>query len=102
MRRDLHVLVGLLREIDVGIDLSLTTNGFFLTQQAQDLARAGLRRINVSVDSLRRERFAQTTRRDALPQVLEGLAAARPAGRVCGAGERARARSPPCSARPCG
>jgi cyclic pyranopterin phosphate synthase len=55
-------------------DLSLTTNGYLLEGMAARLAAAGLRRINVSLDSLSRDRFFQMTRRDALPQVLAGLA----------------------------
>jgi len=80
MRRELHRLVGMLRGIDPDLDLSLTTNGFFLRDQADALAAAGLRRVNVSLDSLRRDRFAEMTRRDALPEVLEGIEAAGKAG----------------------
>jgi cyclic pyranopterin phosphate synthase len=61
-------------------ELTLTTNGTQLAQHADALARAGVRRINVSLDTLDRERFAALTRRDALPQVLEGIAAAKAAG----------------------
>jgi cyclic pyranopterin phosphate synthase len=57
-------------------DLSLTTNGFLLERQLPELVAAGLRRLNVSVDSLVRERFRDITRRDALDQVLRGLRAA--------------------------
>ena len=60
----------------VPVDLSLTTNGTTLALVAADLRRAGLRRINISCDSLRRERFASIARRDALPAVLEGIDAA--------------------------
>ena len=56
-------------------DLSVTTNGYLLEKQADALAAAGLRRINVSIDSLQRDRFYAMTRRDALPQVLRGLEA---------------------------
>jgi cyclic pyranopterin phosphate synthase len=80
MRKQLHRLVAMLREIDDDLELSLTTNAVFLSQQAADLARAGLRRINVSLDSLRRERFAEMTRRDALDDVLRGIEAAKAAG----------------------
>jgi cyclic pyranopterin phosphate synthase len=80
MRKRLHVLIGMLHDIDAGLDLSLTTNGFFLADQAADLAAAGLRRINVSLDSLRRDRFAAMTRRDALDAVLDGISAAKAAG----------------------
>ena len=53
--------------------LSLTTNGFLLTRLARDLAEAGLTRINVSLDSLKHEKFHQITRRPALDKVLAGL-----------------------------
>ncbi|MBE7188895.1 MAG: GTP 3',8-cyclase MoaA [Jatrophihabitans endophyticus] len=61
-------------------ELSLTTNGVTLASHAQALAASGLDRINVSVDTLDRERFRELTRRDRLPAVLEGVAAARDAG----------------------
>jgi GTP 3',8-cyclase len=78
-RRDLPVLVEMLAARAVP-DLSLTTNGVFLAEHAGALARAGLGRVNVSVDSLLRHRFAEMTRRDALSQVMEGLRAAEAAG----------------------
>lgn len=62
------------------VDLALTTNGATLGLIAHDLADAGLRRINVSLDSLRPERFFAVTRRDALGQVLDGIDAALDAG----------------------
>ncbi len=61
-------------------DLSLTTNGLGLARLADDLSGAGLRRVNVSCDSLRRDRFSEMTRRDALPQVLDAIDAAERAG----------------------
>jgi cyclic pyranopterin phosphate synthase len=61
-------------------ELTLTTNGTQLAEHAEALARAGVRRVNVSLDTLDRAKFAQLTRRDALPQVLEGIAAAKAAG----------------------
>jgi cyclic pyranopterin phosphate synthase len=76
VRRDLWRLVEQLSAIEDVHDLSLTTNGYLLTRQVGDLVRAGLRRINVSLDSLAPDRFFQLTRRDALAQVLEGLEAA--------------------------
>jgi cyclic pyranopterin phosphate synthase len=78
VRAHLPVLVRKLAALDV--DLSMTTNGATLALVAGDLAEAGLGRVNVSLDSLRRERFADFTRRDALPQVLEGIDAALAAG----------------------
>jgi len=73
VRRDLPVLVGLLAEIEGVRDLSLTTNGVLLDRLAGPLVSAGLRRINVSLDSLNHVRFAEITRRDALDAVLRGL-----------------------------
>jgi cyclic pyranopterin phosphate synthase len=61
-------------------ELTLTTNGTQLAAHAHALAAAGVRRINVSLDTLDRARFAQLTGADRLPQVLEGIAAARDAG----------------------
>jgi cyclic pyranopterin phosphate synthase len=73
VRRELPKLVGMLSAIEGLRDLSLTTNGYLLERQAADLVEAGLRRINVSLDSLSRDRFFQITRRDSLPQVIAGL-----------------------------
>lgn len=61
-------------------ELTLTSNGFLLSEQATALKRAGLQRVNVSLDSLRVERFAQITRRSGLQQVLDGIHAAEAAG----------------------
>ncbi len=57
-------------------DLSLTTNGIFLGELACHLKKAGLKRVNISLDSLRRERFAQITRRDDFNRVWAGIEAA--------------------------
>jgi cyclic pyranopterin phosphate synthase len=65
---------------DLGVDLAITTNGSTLDHQASELAAAGLRRINISCDSLRPERFAAMTGRDALDRVLSGIDAAVAAG----------------------
>lgn len=73
VRRDVPTLVQQLRKIEGLRSLSLTTNGILLKQQAGALAAAGLNRINVSLDSLVREKFAQLTRRDQIERVLEGL-----------------------------
>jgi cyclic pyranopterin phosphate synthase len=74
VRAHLPVLVGRLAAL--GVDLAMTTNGATLSHQAADLARAGLNRINISLDSLRPDRFAAITSRDSLPQVLDGIDAA--------------------------
>jgi cyclic pyranopterin phosphate synthase len=73
LRADLDQLVGRLRQIPNIREIALTTNGTQLRRWADRLRAAGLDRITVSLDSLRPERFAQLTRRDDLPKVLEGI-----------------------------
>ncbi|MBC2665806.1 GTP 3',8-cyclase MoaA [Novosphingobium flavum] len=82
VRRDMIELVRALgRKLGDGLEeLTLTTNGTQLAGLAGDLFEAGVRRINVSLDTRDRETFARLTRRDMLPQVLEGIEAARAAG----------------------
>jgi GTP 3',8-cyclase len=75
VRRDFPKLVGMLAAIEGLDDLSLTTNGYLLERDGEALVRAGIGRVNVSIDSLQRDRFFEITRRDALPQVLRGLEA---------------------------
>jgi GTP 3',8-cyclase len=75
-----HLPVLIRRLADLGIDLAMTTNGATLSHQAGDLARAGLRRINISCDTLRPDRFREITGRDALGAVLQGIDAAVAAG----------------------
>jgi cyclic pyranopterin phosphate synthase len=76
VRRDMPRLVELLAAIPGVRDLSLTTNGVLLDRLAGPLVQAGLRRVNVSLDTLSHVRFAEITRRDALDRVLAGLAEA--------------------------
>ncbi|MDR3699994.1 MAG: GTP 3',8-cyclase MoaA [Candidatus Sulfopaludibacter sp.] len=80
VRRDLPVLIRRLAAIPGIQDLALTTNGVLLADQAEALYEAGLRRLNVHIDTLDRERFFRITRRDDLPKVLAGLDAARRIG----------------------
>ncbi|WP_345523472.1 GTP 3',8-cyclase MoaA [Nocardioides conyzicola] len=68
------------RSHDLGVETSLTTNALGLSRMAEALAVAGLDRVNVSLDSIRRETFHEITRRDRLHDVIAGLAAARDAG----------------------
>jgi GTP 3',8-cyclase len=75
LRRDLTVLIARLAAIPGIRDLALTTNGVLLPELARPLHDAGLRRINVHLDTLDRERFQQITRRDDLGKVLGGLEA---------------------------
>jgi cyclic pyranopterin phosphate synthase len=78
LRRDLVDVVGTLGPL--GVELSLTTNGYLMDRLAVPLRRAGLARVNISLDSLRPERFRQITRRDALERVLRGIDASLAAG----------------------
>jgi cyclic pyranopterin phosphate synthase len=80
VRKDLAVLVRKLVGIAGIRDIALTTNGVLLAQQAQVLYDAGLRRLNVHLDTLDRERFKQITRRDELGRVLDGIETCRRLG----------------------
>lgn len=80
VRRSLPTLVRQLRDIQGLRSLSLTTNGALLKDQAQPLKDAGLDRINISLDTLRPDRFRTITQRGELEPVLEGLAAAKSVG----------------------
>jgi cyclic pyranopterin phosphate synthase len=80
MRRGLPDLVRMLSRVGGIRDIGLTTNGLLLAEQAQPLYDAGLRRINISLDTLKPERFRQIARRDGLERVIEGILAARRAG----------------------
>lgn len=73
LRRELPRLVSLLAEVPGIEDIGLTTNGLLLAAQAQALYDAGLRRINVSLDTLDPGRFREVSRRDGLKQVLAGI-----------------------------
>jgi cyclic pyranopterin phosphate synthase len=75
VRREFPTLAAKLALLDGVEDLSLTTNGYLLERHADALVAAGITRVNVSIDSLQRDRVFQMTRRDALPQVLRGLEA---------------------------
>jgi GTP 3',8-cyclase len=75
VRREFPRLVSMLARVSGIEDLSLTTNGYLLERDADALVDAGITRVNVSIDSLQKDRFFQITRRDSLPQVLRGLEA---------------------------
>jgi GTP 3',8-cyclase len=80
VRKDLAKLIRKLTAIEGIADLALTTNGVLLAAQAAELYDAGLRRINVHLDTLDRERFKTITRRDDLDRVLEGIEVCRGLG----------------------
>lgn len=80
VRKDLHILVRKLVEMPGVEDVALTTNGVLLAPQAEALYDAGLRRLNIHLDTLDRARFEEITRRDELLRVLEGIDAAQRLG----------------------
>ncbi|MEJ7576504.1 MAG: GTP 3',8-cyclase MoaA [Pyrinomonadaceae bacterium] len=80
LRRDIEKLVAKIKNIEGVEDLALTTNGYFLSERAQNLKDAGLDRITISLDSLRPETFKRMTGTDVLDRVLEGIYAAKRAG----------------------
>ena len=80
VRADLPVLVRMLNALAPDLDLSMTTNGLKLVAMADDLRAAGLRRVNVSLDTLDPQRFHQIARRDRFHEVIAGLEAARRVG----------------------
>ncbi len=80
MRRDLPKLIEKLVAIDGLEDVGLTTNGILLAPIAQTLWNAGLKRINISLDTLDPARFERLTRRPGVEQVIEGILAAKRAG----------------------
>ncbi len=80
LRRDLERLIELLTRDGTVADIALTTNGLLLPQMASKLKAAGLGRLTISLDTLKRERFHKLTRRDALAEVVAGVEAAAGAG----------------------
>lgn len=80
IRPDLPVLIGAIRNIAGIKDIALTTNGTLLKKHARALSEAGLQRVNISLDSLRPERFSRIRRGARLEDVLEGLSAAQEVG----------------------
>jgi cyclic pyranopterin phosphate synthase len=80
VRAELPRLVQMLANLPGIDDLALTTNGILLTEQAAALRRAGLERLNISLDTLREDVFQQISRREGLDRVLAGIAAAQEAG----------------------
>ena len=80
VREDLSTLVRMLGGIAPDLDLSLTTNALKLPKLADELREAGLKRVNISLDTLVRERFHRLARRDRLAETLAGIEAAKRAG----------------------
>ena len=80
VRSELPRLVEMLAAVPGIDDLALTTNGILLEEQAADLKRAGLERLNISLDTLSEETFQKISRREGLDRVLAGIAAAQKVG----------------------
>ena len=80
LRKELDNLVHLMLGIQPDMDLALTTNGVFLPKLAKDLYAAGLRRVNISLDSLNPQKFLEITRRNMFQQTMDGIQAAAEAG----------------------
>jgi len=76
VRDDLDVLIKMISNYAPDIDLALTTNGFLLPKYAKKLVEAGLKRVNISIDSLNKDTFLKLTKKDALEDVIKGIDAA--------------------------
>jgi cyclic pyranopterin phosphate synthase len=79
-RPDHVAIIAAIAGIDERLEVAMTTNGLTLAHRAPEYAAAGLRRVNISLDTLDRAQFAQLTGVDALPRVLDGIEAAAAAG----------------------
>src|SRR5216684_2200335 len=71
---------GMINDIDPTLDITMTTNGVLLREKAQLLKNAGLKRINISLDTLHMNRFHEIARSDAFKRVMDGIQASREAG----------------------
>src|SRR6266849_2923461 len=80
VRVKVEELVGMINEIDPTLDITMTTNGVLLREKAQLLKDAGLKRINISLDTLHMDRFHEIARSDAFVRVMDGIQASREAG----------------------
>ena len=80
LRPDIVEIVAQINSLEDAPELSMTTNGVALAKYAKELAEAGLKRINISLDTLDWERFKRLTFRDRYDDVIEGIAAAKSAG----------------------
>ncbi len=80
IRKNLDELIGRIRQVPGISEIALSTNGVFLKEQIQSLRAAGLDRVNISLDTLRLDRFLKIAQRDRLSQVLEGIDAALESG----------------------
>src|SRR5438309_3047486 len=80
VRLKVEDLVGMINDIDPTLDITMTTNGVLLREKAAKLAASGLKRINISLDTLHADRFAEMARADMFKRTMDGIDAAREAG----------------------
>jgi cyclic pyranopterin phosphate synthase len=80
VRIKVEELIGMINEVDPTLDITMTTNGVLLREKAQLLKDAGLKRINISLDTLHMDRFHEIARSDAFVRVMDGIKASREAG----------------------
>jgi cyclic pyranopterin phosphate synthase len=80
VRVHVEQLVGMINELNPELDITMTTNGVLLRDKAEALARAGLKRVNISLDTLHIDRFQEIARRDAFDRTMAGIQAAEEAG----------------------
>ena len=80
VRHRIEELVAMINDLDPTLDITMTTNGVLLRQKARLLAEAGLKRVNVSLDTLHSDRFQELARRDAFARTMDGILAAEEAG----------------------
>ncbi len=80
VRVKVEELVAMINAIDPSLDITMTTNGVLLRQKAKLLAEAGLKRVNISLDTLSIDRFQEIARREAFDRVMDGITAAEEAG----------------------
>ena len=73
LRKDLDIFISMLYNYKPSLDLALTTNGYYLKEYAKKLKKAGLKRVNVSLDSLNPQTAAKIAQKDVLKKVLEGI-----------------------------
>jgi GTP 3',8-cyclase len=80
VRTGIEELVAMINDLDPELDITMTTNGVLLSEKAEALRKAGLKRVNISLDTLHLDRSRAIARRDAFSRVMAGIAAAEAAG----------------------
>ncbi len=80
LRKDLHKFIAMLNSYKSGLDLALTTNGYYLQKLAKPLKDAGLKRLNISLDTLNQNKAHMIAKKDVLNEVLKGIQTAKKVG----------------------